>query len=133
MLDEKWAIIEGLHRLQIMMGIAWADIFYVSRMFSVVCQRQANFIQKSGPSNAEKNYMDDNPPLKIPGAWVLIPKPGIYQWVFCIDFKSLYPSAIMSGWTSYENQSLTPPEDCDYYEGEYPPTYEGDEAQCILP
>ena len=131
MLDEKWAIIEGLHRLQIMMGIAWADIFYVSRMFSVVCQRQANFIQKSGPSKAEKNYMDDNPPLKIPGAWVLVPKPGIYQWVFCIDFKSLYPSAIMSGWTSYENQSLTPPEDCDYYEGEYPPTYEGDEAHPV--
>lgn len=128
MLDQKWAVIEGMHRLQIQMGVPWADLFYVSRLFAVVCQREANFIQKTGPAEVEKKYMEENNLLKIPGAWVLIPDGGLYRWAFCIDFKSLYPSAIMSGWTGYENQSLTPPEDCDYYEGEYPPDYEGDEA-----
>lgn len=129
MLDKKWAIIEGMHRLQVQQGVPWADIFYVSRMFAIICQRKADFIQKSGPSRVEMDFMEENEMLKIPGAWVLKPVAGIFEWVFCIDFKSLYPSAIMAGDIGYENQSNTPPEDCDYYEGEYPPEYAGDDTK----
>ena len=129
MLDQKWAIIEGMHRLQVQQGIPWADLFYVSRLFTVVMQREAEFIQKTGPAKVEKEYMEENNILKIPGADVLIPEGGLFKWVSCIDFASLYPSVILAGDIGYENQTKTVPEDGEYYEGEYPPTYEGDEAE----
>ena len=124
-LDDRWAIIEGFHRLQVKQCVPWSDIFYTSKLFSVMGQRKADFIQRSGPSKAERKNMEDME--KIPGAWVLIPEKGVWEWVYLIDFKSLYPSAVMAADIGYENMQWEEP-DCDYFEGEYPPEQTGEDA-----
>jgi len=125
MLDERWGIIEGFHRLQVQMCVPWSDIFYTSKLFSVMGQRKADFVQRSGPSKAERKNMEDME--KIPGAWVLNPETGIWDWVYLIDFKSLYPTAVMAADIGYENMQWEEPEG-DYFEGEYPPEKEDEDA-----
>jgi len=124
MLDDKWGIIEGFHRLQVQWCIPWSDVFYTSKLFAVIAQRRADFIQRSGPSSAERRTMDDME--KIPGAWVLNPITGVWEYVYLIDFKSLYPTAIVAGHIGYSNMTYEVPEG-DYFEGEYPPEKEGQE------
>ena len=63
-----------MHRLQVQQGIPWADLFYVSRLFTVVMQREAEFIQKTGPAQVEKDYMEENngkqPSRRVQKNWI---------------------------------------------------------------
>ena len=78
----KRSIITGTPLSRIKSPIATLDIMYLKELHKRGYVAQSNF-----------NFSESNP---IEGAFVIEPKMGFYEDVFVLDFKSLYPSIIMT-------------------------------------
>ena len=72
--------------------IPYEDIFYSSRYLegAILCDLKKK--KQVAPNKPAKNNADKT----FVGAFVKIPVPGFYEWVFDLDLTSLYPSIIMS-------------------------------------
>ena len=84
--------------LELAIGIAhkgripYEDIFYSSRYLEGAILSDLKRKKQVAPNKPARNNSDK----KFVGAFVKIPKPGFYEWVFDLDLTSLYPSIIMS-------------------------------------
>jgi len=72
--------------------IPYEDIFYSSRYLEGAILSDLKRKKQVAPNKPARNNADK----KFVGAFVKIPKPGFYEWVFDLDLTSLYPSIIMS-------------------------------------
>ena len=72
--------------------IPYEDIFYSSRYLEGAILSDLKRKKQVAPNKPDKNLVDK----KFAGAFVKIPIPGFYSWVFDLDLTSLYPSIIMS-------------------------------------
>lgn len=72
--------------------IPYEDIYYSSKYLegAILCDLKRNNL--IAPNKISSNNKGE----KFSGAYVKIPIPGIYEWVFDLDLTSLYPSIIMS-------------------------------------
>ncbi|NCC71493.1 DNA polymerase II, partial [bacterium] len=76
------SIITGTPFIKVKSPIAALDIMYLKELHKL------GFV-----ANSNYNYNNNNP---IEGAFVIEPKRGFYTDIFVLDFKSLYPSIIMT-------------------------------------
>lgn len=54
------------------------------------------YLRKKNIVSPNKRYSDTTEEGSIEGAFVKLPEPGLYKWVFDLDLKALYPSIMRS-------------------------------------
>lgn len=72
--------------------IPYEDIFYSSRYLEGAILSDLKRKKQVAPNKPPRNKSEKT----FVGAFVKIPTPGFYEWVFDLDLTSLYPSIIMS-------------------------------------
>ncbi len=91
-IDEKLLYIELSADLVHTCHVSYSDIYTTSFLLdgaSLTYLRRKNIVAPS--KNYSKSEIE-----KIEGAWVKLPKPGLYEWVFDLDLKALYPTIIQT-------------------------------------
>ncbi len=90
------------------------DVFYIyslytgekiEKCFGQIALSEAlvwNYFYEHGKKVVEYD-VDGRPASNVVGAYVKQPKPGLYQYITCNDFASLYPSSIITTNISFEN------------------------------
>lgn len=90
------------------------DVFYIyslytgekiEKCFGQIALSEAlvwNYFYEHGKKVVEYD-VDGRPASSVVGAYVKQPKPGLYQYITCNDFASLYPSSIITTNISFEN------------------------------
>ena len=90
------------------------DVFYIYSMytgekiekcFGQIALSEAlvwNYFYEHGKKVVEYDT-EGRPASSVVGAYVKKPKPGLYQYITCNDFASLYPSSIITTNISFEN------------------------------
>jgi len=102
-LFEKWKTWIYLIELAKIVGVNPADLFTRGQQIRVLHQVY--------DLACRKGYVIDKrdlPEVEWAGGFVFEPKPGLYDFVICLDFKSLYPSIIIAFNLCYT--TLVPPE-----------------------
>jgi DNA polymerase elongation subunit (family B) len=92
-LDEKLEFITLARNIAHKGHVPYEDVFASSRYLDGACLTYLNrlgIISTNKP--ARDNDSDDDVPEQFEGAFVKDPKPGLYEWVFDLDLKALYPS-----------------------------------------
>jgi len=91
------AIVEKLNLLELMCKRSILTGTPISRVKSPIATLDVMYLKelhkKNLVANTNFNFQNTNP---IEGAYVIEPKRGFYEDVFVLDFKSLYPSIIMT-------------------------------------
>lgn len=92
-LDEKLEFITLARNIAHKGHVPYEDVFASSRYLDGAC---LTYLNRLGIISTNKpirdNDSDDEAPEQFEGAFVKDPKPGLYEWVFDLDLKALYPS-----------------------------------------
>ena len=78
--------------------VAYEDVFAATRFLDGACLtylKRLDIIATNKPLRDEDDDIDEsgeNDEDGFIGAYVKVPKPGLYDWVFDLDLKALYPS-----------------------------------------
>ena len=81
----------GLVEVSNVVGVTLVELFTRGQQLRVLSQVY-NFASKHGFVIDERNA----PRMEYAGGFVYDPIPGIYHYIPCLDFKSLYPSVMMA-------------------------------------
>ena len=88
-LDNKLKMIQLANAMVHMAGVTFDKVF---GSVSIIEQAVLKELHKQGKICFNFNYKESEG--SVPGAYVLAPKKGLYEWVCSFDINSLYPSVI---------------------------------------
>lgn len=97
-LDNKLKLIDLVRGICHIGHVPYEDYSYTSRWLEgtivTYLHRKGLVVTDKDPLGRTK--MDDSPSDNFAGAYVKVPHPAKYDWVYSLDLQSLYPSIIMS-------------------------------------
>ena len=94
-LDEKLDFITLARNIAHKGHVPYEDVFASSRYLDGACLTYLNrlgVIATNKPAHNHDEDEDGTAPEQFEGAFVKDPVPGLYEWVFDLDLKALYPS-----------------------------------------
>ena len=97
-IDQKMQLINLAIMLSHKAHTPYQDVYFNSRVIDGAILTHLKRLKIVAPSKKFRS-MDDARAAgldEIPGAYVMEPIPGRYEWIFDLDMTSLYPSVIMS-------------------------------------
>ncbi len=89
-MDAKLKMIELANTMSHMAGVTFDKVF---GSVAIIEQAILRELHKQGRIFFDKN-IEDNEHVTVPGAFVVEPHKGLYDWVAAFDINSLYPSVI---------------------------------------
>ena len=97
-LDDKLKLIDLARGIAHVGRVPYEDVFFSSRYLEGAILVYLKNIGVIAPNKAldAKDKMNRGVDDKFTGAYVKVPKPGRYEWVYDLDLTSMYPSIIMS-------------------------------------
>lgn len=89
-LEDKLAHINLMNELRIICNTTFDSVSSMGQIDSLMVSylREKGFASKNSNPHIKKE--------KYPGAFVLVPEPGAYDWITDFDFASLYPSIMIT-------------------------------------
>jgi DNA polymerase elongation subunit (family B) len=98
-LEKKMKLIELVRGICHIGHVQYEDYGYSSRFLEgtivTYLHRKGLIVTDRAPNARQMMNQKDNED-KFAGAYVKVPMPGYYEWVYSLDLQSLYPSIIMS-------------------------------------
>jgi DNA polymerase elongation subunit (family B) len=93
-LDDKLDFITLARNIAHKGHVPYEDVFASSRYLDGACLTYLNRLGVISTNKPLRDHDDDDDssPDQFEGAFVKDPKPGLYDWVFDLDLKALYPS-----------------------------------------
>ena len=94
-LDEKLQLINLARTICHKGHVPYEDVYYASKYLdgaAIVDLKRNGYVAP----NKQFRFIDDEHQDDLAGAYVMLPVPGLYKWIYDLDLTSLYPSIIMS-------------------------------------
>lgn len=108
-MEEKRRLIDLILHLAYDAGCNYEDTFHQTKIWSVICY---NYLKDNSKMIMSLKWERKEKSGAYVGAYVHLPTPGKYKWVVSMDFKSLYPTIMMS--FNISPDTLVRVDDCNF-------------------